>query len=80
VLLIGETGVGKSTWINAFANYCVFDSLEDAVQAGGFFPIPCTFPVTDPQTNEQITILSEGKLLTETQTAKIGDSDTQNVS
>ena len=78
MLLFGETGVGKSTWINAFANYCQFESLEDAVEAGGVFPIPCTFTVTDPQTKQPITISSDGKRLTETQGTKPGESVTQN--
>lgn len=30
VLLFGQTGVGKSTWINALVNYFKFDSLEEA--------------------------------------------------
>ncbi|KAI1333513.1 hypothetical protein F5Y15DRAFT_430865 [Xylariaceae sp. FL0016] len=30
VLILGETGVGKSTWINAFYNYIMFKSLDDA--------------------------------------------------
>ncbi|KAK9731256.1 Ankyrin repeats (3 copies) [Popillia japonica] len=34
VLLIAETGVGKSTFINAFVNYISFANLDEAVKTG----------------------------------------------
>jgi len=78
VLLIGESRVDKSTWINAFANYCSFETLEEAITDGGLFPIPSVFTVTHPQTNQQITISSDGTLSTSTQMTQAGESVTQN--
>ncbi|KAF2239709.1 hypothetical protein EV356DRAFT_513990 [Viridothelium virens] len=33
ILILGATGVGKSTWINAFVNYLTFRTLPDALRA-----------------------------------------------
>jgi Flp pilus assembly CpaF family ATPase len=32
LLILGETGVGKSTWINAFANFITHGTLDEAIQ------------------------------------------------
>lgn len=33
ILILGRTGVGKSTWINAFVNYLIHPSLDDGLEA-----------------------------------------------
>ncbi|KAK7588387.1 hypothetical protein V3481_007413 [Fusarium oxysporum f. sp. vasinfectum] len=46
VLILGETGVGKSTFINSFVNYMLFKNLDDALQVPGLnYAVPCSFPV-----------------------------------
>ncbi|CAF3774286.1 unnamed protein product [Rotaria sordida] len=46
VLLMGETGVGKSTFINSFVNYLIFDTLEQAQQNDPVVLIPVSFLIT----------------------------------
>ncbi|CAF3801679.1 unnamed protein product [Adineta steineri] len=46
VLLLGETGVGKSTFINAFINYLKFDTLHQAERGQPIVLIPVSFLLT----------------------------------
>ncbi|CAG8684237.1 6649_t:CDS:1, partial [Ambispora gerdemannii] len=51
VLLLGETGVGKSTFINAFVNYLKHETLEEA-KLGDLVPlISSKFTITDENYN-----------------------------
>ncbi|CAG2171334.1 unnamed protein product, partial [Oppiella nova] len=47
ILILGETGVGKSTWINGLVNYMTFKSLDDAEQNKSLSLIASSFTITD---------------------------------
>ena len=50
VLILGETGVGKSTWINGLANYIQFENLEAAARHVNLLTIiPSSFSYTDDE-------------------------------
>lgn len=46
ILLIGESGVGKSSFINTFANYLAFETLEQARLGQPVVVIPTSFSIT----------------------------------
>lgn len=50
---MGETGVGKSTWINGFAN-CLYSLTLDEASKNAIFPIPASFMLTDKSFQQQI--------------------------
>lgn len=57
ILLLGPTGVGKTTFINAFANYLVYNTLEEAIDGNLQAIIPAWFIYTDKNTFEAKTII-----------------------
>lgn len=54
VLVLGESGVGKSTWINGIANYLYYGSLHDAEENDLVNLIPTSFTMTDEDYNEKL--------------------------
>ncbi len=50
ILLLGQTGVGKTTFINAFANYLTYNSLGSALKGEIITLIPASFHVMNPKT------------------------------
>ncbi|CAF3679093.1 unnamed protein product, partial [Rotaria sordida] len=60
ILLLGESGVGKSTFINAFVNYLKFNKLEEAVK-NPIVLIPVSFIITTGDNFEEQLVKFEGK-------------------
>ena len=46
ILLVGESGVGKSTFVNAFVNYLAFNTLKTAEERERLVLIPVSFVMT----------------------------------
>ncbi|KAE9547427.1 hypothetical protein FO519_009361, partial [Halicephalobus sp. NKZ332] len=71
ILLLGQTGVGKSTMINFLVNLCTYSSFDDALGKPVKFVIPTSFKVYpkgikgheiklgDPDENEDLTKLTQ---------------------
>lgn len=68
------SGVGKSTWINAFANYLTYETLEDALESELIYLVPTEFSITDANYEEvKISIGEE----TEQEQFVVGESATR---
>ena len=76
ILLLGPTGVGKTTFINGFANYLVSNTLDEAIKAPLQVVIPAWFTFLDPSTFEEQTIVI-GKPDNEEKKDGVGESCTR---
>ncbi|KAI9202598.1 uncharacterized protein BJ171DRAFT_513507 [Polychytrium aggregatum] len=59
LLVLGETGVGKSTLINSLANYLSYQTLEDAQAGEAKTLIPAKFVICHPDTFEEVEVKTE---------------------
>lgn len=73
LLILGETGVGKSTWINSFINFLTYESLSEAETGGLCTLIPSKFTVYDSYTKP--TTVRTG--VSENEIFQVGQSATQ---
>lgn len=76
LLFLGQTGVGKSTFINAFANYLMHNTLETARNGQAIVLIKSKFVVTDENLVEKvISVTGDANISNESDV--LGDSATQ---
>ncbi|TKR79781.1 hypothetical protein L596_013948 [Steinernema carpocapsae] len=75
IVLMGETGAGKSTWIDAIFNYLQHSTLEDALESGRIeCPIPTYFMIEDD--NKELQRIQIGEEIAN-ENSNVGQSATQ---
>jgi GTPase SAR1 family protein len=57
ILLLGETGVGKTTFVNAFINCLFYNTLDDALGGDLKVLIPSSFVVTDAESFDSTKVI-----------------------
>lgn len=76
LLFLGPTGVGKSTFINAFVNYLMSDTLGKARSTTPVVLIKSKFVITDENLQEKVISVSS-EINTSNESDVLGDSATQ---
>lgn len=74
ILILGQSGVGKSTFINAISNYLLYERLDEALKNRFHFLIRSELKQTDGDQHEKVYFCGEQD---DNENTEIGESATQ---